>query len=101
VRPDTVRSAALIREARLRAGMSQQELAARSGKERTVIARWEQGTNAPSLDTLIDVLRACGYDVPLNLVAYDPEPDQRIAELQMLSPERRLDRFLDQDAPER
>lgn len=101
MRPDTVRSAALLREARLRAGLSQQELAARSGKERTVIARWEQGTNAPSLDTLIDVLRACGYDVPLNLVAYDPEPDQRIAELQMLSPERRLDRFLGEQPSDR
>jgi transcriptional regulator with XRE-family HTH domain len=96
VRPDTVRSACLIREARLRAGLSQHELAARSGKERTVIARWEQGANAPSLDTLVDVIRACGFDVPLNLVAYDPEPDQPVAELQLLSPERRLDRFLDQ-----
>jgi ribosome-binding protein aMBF1 (putative translation factor) len=41
MRPDTVKSAALIREARLRAGLSQQELAARAGKERTVLARWE------------------------------------------------------------
>ncbi len=101
MRPDTVRSAALIREARLRAGLSQHELAERSGKERTVIARWEQGTNAPSLDTLVDIIRACGFDVPLNLVDYDPEPDQRMAELQMLSPERRLDRFLDQDFSDR
>jgi hypothetical protein len=95
VRTDTVRSAALIREARLRAELSQQELAARSGKDRTVIARWEQGVVAPSLDTLVELLRSCGCDIALELIEYDPVPDERIAEIQMLSPERRLDRLLE------
>lgn len=95
MRPDTVRSAVLIREARLRAGLSQQELAAVSGKDRTVIARWEQGLVAPSIDTLVELVRACGFDVPLELVPYDPGPDERIAEIQMLSPERRVDRLLE------
>jgi transcriptional regulator with XRE-family HTH domain len=96
MRPDTVRSAVLIREARLRAGMSQQELAKVSGKDRTVIARWEQGLVAPSIDTLVELVRACGFDVPLELVPYDSGPDERIAEIQMLSPERRVDRLLEQ-----
>jgi len=95
VRAETVRSAALIREARLRAGLSQQELAAKSGKDRTVIARWEQGVVAPSIDTLVELLRSCGYDIPLELVPYDPGPDERIREIQMLSPERRVDRLLE------
>jgi transcriptional regulator with XRE-family HTH domain len=95
VRADTVRSAALIREARLRAGFSQQELAKVSGKDRTAIARWEQGAVAPSLDNLVELLRACGFDIPLELVEYDPGPDERIGEIQMLSPERRLDRLLE------
>jgi transcriptional regulator with XRE-family HTH domain len=95
MRPDTVRSAVLIREARLRAGLSQQELAAVSGKDRTVIARWEQGIVAPSIDTLVELVRACGFDVPLELVPYDSGPDERIAEIQMLSPERRVDRLLE------
>ena len=90
-----MRSAALIREARLRAGLSQQELAAKSGKDRTVIARWEQGVVAPSIDTLVELLRSCGYDIPLELVPYDPGPDERIREIQMLSPERRVDRLLE------
>lgn len=85
----------LIREARLRAGLSQQELAAVSGKDRTVIARWEQGIVAPSIDTLVELVRACGFDLPLELVPYDSGPDERIAEIQMLSPERRVDRLLD------
>jgi transcriptional regulator with XRE-family HTH domain len=95
VRADTVRSAALIREARLRAGFSQQELAKVSGKDRTAIARWEQGLVAPSLDNLVVLLRACGFDIPLELVEYDPGPDEEIRELQLLSPERRLDRLLE------
>ncbi|MGH2920822.1 MAG: helix-turn-helix transcriptional regulator [Gaiellaceae bacterium] len=50
-----MRSAAVIREARLRAGLTQQELAARSGRERSVIARWEQGVVSPSLETLLEL----------------------------------------------
>jgi len=74
--------------------LSQQELAAKSGKDRTVIARWEQGVVAPSIDTLVELLRSCGYDIPLELVPYDPGPDERIREIQMLSPERRVNRLL-------
>lgn len=85
----------MIREARLRAGFSQQELARVSGKDRTAIARWEQGAVAPSLDNLVELLRACGFDIPLELVEYDPGPDERIAEIQLLSPERRLDRLIE------
>ena len=101
MREDTVRSAALIREARLRAGLSQQELAAQSGKDRTVIARWEQGVVAPSIDTLVKLLRSCGYDIPLELVPYDPGADERIRKIQMLSPERRVDRLLERRGGER
>jgi hypothetical protein len=96
MREDTVRSAAILREARLRAGLSQDELAKVSRKDRTVIARYEQGVVAPSLDTLVQLLRACGFDIPLELVPYDAGPDERIEEIQMLSPERRLDRMLEQ-----
>lgn len=95
MRADTVRSAALLREARLRAGFSQQELAEVSGKDRTVIARYEQGVVAPSIDTLVELLRACGFDIPLEMVRYDPGPDERVREMQMLSPERRLDRLIE------
>ena len=67
-----MRSADVIREARLRAGLTQQELADRSGRKRGVIARWEQGTVAPSAETLIELVRACGFDLPLELVPYEP-----------------------------
>ena len=89
-----MRSASLIREARLRAGLTQSELAERTGRDRSVIARWEQAVVAPSLDTLLELVRACGFDLPLELVTYD---DERVARLQknlLLSPERRVRRLL-------
>lgn len=101
MREDTVRSAAILREARLRAGYSQDELARVSGKDRTVIARYEQGIVAPSLDTLVQLLRACGFDIPLELVPYDPGPDETMSALQMLPPVVRVDRMLERRrAPE-
>jgi hypothetical protein len=66
-----------------------------SGKDRTVIARYEQGIVAPSLDALVQILRACGFDLPLELVPYDPGPDETRSAIQMLPPVVRLDRMLE------
>lgn len=95
MRTDTARSARLLREARLRAGLSQQQLAEVSGKDRTVIARYEQGVVAPSVDTLVEIVRSCGFDILLEVVPYEPELSERMIGLQRLSPERRLDEMLD------
>lgn len=65
-------SGTLIRQARLRAGLSQVELAEQSGKDRAQIARWERDSVTPSLETLREVLQACGFDLELRLVAYEP-----------------------------
>lgn len=53
----------LIKEARLRAGLTQVELGARLGKAQSVIARWERDDVSPSLETLREVVRACGLDL--------------------------------------
>ena len=95
MRPDAVRSAALLREARLRAGLSQMALAERSGKDRVQLNRYEAGAVAPSLDTLIELVRACGFELSLELVAPQPADDGRLDQLQQLSPERRLGRMLE------
>jgi transcriptional regulator with XRE-family HTH domain len=94
VRIAPMRSADLIREARLRAGLTQYELAKRSGRDRSVIARWEQGTVAPSIETLVELVRACGFDLPLELVPRDPSGAERLRKNALLSPERRVLRFL-------
>jgi transcriptional regulator with XRE-family HTH domain len=90
----SMRSGDLIREARLRAGLTQYELAELSGRDRSVIARWEQGTVAPSIETLVELVRACGFDLPLELVPRDPSGDERLRKNALLSPERRVLRFL-------
>src|ERR687891_2227479 len=89
-----MRSADLIREARLRAGLTQYELAERSGRDRSVIARWEQGAVAPSVETLLELVRACGFDLPLDLVLFDHGGDERLRKNVLLSPERRVQRLL-------
>ena len=94
MRPEAVKSAALLREARLRAGLTQETLAERTGKTRPAIARWETGAVAPSLDTLVDLIRACGFDLPLELTQLRPIADEHLTTLQQLSAERRLDEML-------
>jgi transcriptional regulator with XRE-family HTH domain len=89
-----MRSADLIREARLRAGLTQYELAERTGRERSVIARWEQGAVAPSIETLVELIRACGFDLPLELVPRDSSGEERLRKNALLAPERRVLRFL-------
>jgi transcriptional regulator with XRE-family HTH domain len=95
VRPEAVKSAALLREARLRSGLSQVALAERSGINRVQLNRYEAGAVAPSLDTLTELVRACGFDLPLELVPLDDGHDERLLELQQFPPERRLNLMLD------
>ncbi len=83
----------MIREARLRAGLTQTELAEKTGRERSVIARWEQGAVSPSVDNLLAIVEACGYDLPLVLIPRDTNDYETLDQMSMLSPERRLERF--------
>jgi transcriptional regulator with XRE-family HTH domain len=85
----------LIREARLRARLTQDQLAARTNRERSVIARWEQGGSAPSIDNVLEVVRACGFDLPLVLVPRDTGRDEPLEEGRLLTPDRRVDRLLE------
>ena len=87
-------AADLIREARLRAGLTQYQLAERSGRERSVIARWEQGAVSPSFDNLLEVIEACGFDLPLVLVPRESFEEERLEKNRLLTPERRAQRLL-------
>jgi transcriptional regulator with XRE-family HTH domain len=89
-----MRGADLIREARLRAGLTQAELSERSGTQRSVIARWEQGAVSPTFDNMLAIIEACGFELPLMLVARDATNDERLDKNRMLSPERRAHRLL-------
>ena len=60
-------AAQLIREARLRAGLTQAELAARLGRERAQVARWEIGAQEPSFANLRSVVEACGFTLKVEI----------------------------------
>src|SRR6266511_1614583 len=85
----------LIREARLRAKLTQAQLAELTDRERSVIARWEQGEVSPSIDNLLAVVHACGFDLPMVLVPRDTSRNEQLEEGRQLSPERRVDRLID------
>jgi transcriptional regulator with XRE-family HTH domain len=83
-------SSDLLREARLRAGLSQAEVARRAGKPTSVIGRWERGEVKPSLETLRALVRACGLDLRFQLAERDTSQDAAIEAALDLTPEERL-----------
>lgn len=89
-------SGLLIREARLRAGLSQGELSERSSKDRAQIARWERDVVQPSFETLRDLVRACGFDFSLALVPLESNDEQeaRLRQNLLRSPQERLQGML-------
>lgn len=89
-------SGMLIREARMRAGLSQVELSERSGKDRAQLARWERDVVQPSFETLRELVRACGFDLDTTLVPFetDREHDVRLQKTLQRSPQERLQAML-------
>lgn len=72
-------SAAAIREARERAGLSQAELAARAGVSQPVISAYESGRREPSMAMLAKLVEASGHALLVEVVArpgsHRPLPD--------------------------
>ena len=84
-------SGQLLREARLRAGLTQAELEEITGKDRASIARWERDDVTPSFEALQLLLRGCGFD--LELVAFEqPLADEELREQLRLTPKERIER---------
>ncbi len=91
-------SAQIIREARLRASLTQTELATRLGRDRAQIARWETGGQEPSFENLGTVVEACGFVLKVEIA--EPEPDVRLddeLETSLLqAPQQRVQALLDE-----
>jgi transcriptional regulator with XRE-family HTH domain len=81
----------LLREARLRAGLTQAELGRRVARPQSQIARWERGDVKPSLETLRELIRACGLDLWFRLANYDDSYLAQINRALDLTPAQRLD----------
>ena len=86
----------LLREARRRAGLSQIELARRAGKPTSSIGRWERGEVLPSLETLRDLVRACGLELNVSIGPADvDEAGEKVLRRKLrLSPQERFQELL-------
>lgn len=84
-------SASIIREARLRAGLSQRELAGKVGTTQSAVARWEAGKAHPSAETLGEVVEACGMDLVPMMIERDSGDASLIERTLGLTPEQRFD----------
>ncbi len=90
-------AAQLIREARLRASLTQSELAARLGRERAQVARWEIGAQEPSFANLRSVVEACGFALRVEIGerAKTPALDAELAESVPQAPQQRVQALLE------
>src|SRR3954447_26811896 len=81
----------LITVARTGAGLTQVALAAAIGTTQSVISRWERGADSPRVETLVRILRACGYEPDLVLRPTDAGVDRRQIRASLgMTPKERL-----------
>jgi transcriptional regulator with XRE-family HTH domain len=100
-------AAGLIHDARIRAGLSQRQLARRAGTSQAVISAYENGKRDPGFAHLLEIVRAAGFALQTQLMhpisdrgarsttgdlwhAADNDDDDRILENLRLTPAQRL-----------
>lgn len=82
----------LIREARRRRGLTQQELADRAGTTQSAVARWESGRTSPDLATVQRLVHLCGLQLEVAIVDPDDSDLAQAERLLRLAPGERLER---------
>jgi hypothetical protein len=90
-------AAQIIREARLKAGLTQSELAERLGRERAQVARWEIGGQEPSFEHLRSVVEACGFSLKVEIAEREETPglDSELEESLPQAPQQRVQALLE------
>lgn len=83
-------SSTLVRSARVRAGLTQVQLAERLGVSQAAVARLEDPTTNPTLATLDDAMRATGHRLRLSMEPSAPSIDESliVRKLEMTPRER-------------
>jgi transcriptional regulator with XRE-family HTH domain len=74
--------------------MTQRELAARAGVSQPLVARIEGGTVDPPFERLLELVRACGFDLEIHIVPLDEDAWTLVERGASASPDERLDRML-------
>jgi len=88
-------SGQFLREARLRAGLTQRTVAARAGVSQPTVARIERGDVIPSLERLVALIRACGLDLDIRVTDLDEDVWTQVERGAAATPDERLDRLLE------
>jgi len=86
-------TAEILRQTRLRAGLSQRQLAQRAGTAQSVVARIERGLTSPTWDTLERLLGAAGYELAAQVepqVVVGSHMLNEVAGILAMTPEPRL-----------
>lgn len=90
----SMHAAQFVREARLRAGLTQRALASRAGVSQPLVARIESGKVEPSFERVLELVRACGFDLEIHLVPLDEDAWTLAEQRAQLDPDARLDQLL-------
>ncbi len=90
-------AAQIIREARLKAELTQTQLAERLGRERAQVARWEIGGQEPSFENVVAVVEACGFELNFQIAEReeDPELDAELTTSVLQAPQQRVQALLE------
>lgn len=90
-------AAQIIREARLKAELTQAQLAERLGRERAQVARWEIGGQEPSFENVVAVVEACGFELNFQIAEReeDPELDAELTTSVLQAPQQRVQALLE------
>jgi len=87
-------AAKTLRDARLRAGLTQAEVAARLGSAQSAVAQLERTGSNPTVETLGRALNATGHELSLDAKPWRPSVDETlIAEKLRMSPADRIADF--------
>lgn len=85
-----MKAARALRYGRRRAGLTQRELAQRSGIPQSTIGRIESGAVDPRVGTLTALLRACGFDLEVEPLLGQGVDRSQLQEMLRLTPTERL-----------
>jgi transcriptional regulator with XRE-family HTH domain len=87
----------IIREARLKAGLTQAELAQRLRRDRAQVARWETGGQEPSFENLRAVVDACGFALRVDIAEREDDEalDAELTTTLQQAPQQRVQALLE------
>lgn len=82
----------LVLSARLKAGLTQRQLADRLGVTQPVVAAYESGHRQPTVPTLMRIVSAAGFDLRLSLAPHE-DHDEVLEALERQRPREEQERW--------